>query len=307
MFSKLLGLIKPKSPETLYNQSLDLYDRGRYDKALKTLRKAIKQKPDLAIVHYTQGLCHEKLGDLESAKKAFQTCLQYDPQDQDCLYNLARILYNQQELETAMAYAEYADSLVEDPGDDQIAYLLGLIYEEIGDHPLAIAAYKKSLAINPEQIIAGLFLGKLYLQLQQVDEAIDLLRQLAESDPGHLEVNYELAMSLAKKNQWEEAIGYFQRVIEIDSTYITAYNQLGLCFYCTDRLPEAVDCYERALSFQPDYATVINNLAYTYEKMKQYDKAIEKFKAYRPFVEDQPGELVELDEHILLLEQKLKE
>lgn len=53
---------------------------------------------------------------------------------------------------------------------------------------------------------------------------------------------------------------------------------MGLVYYCCDEISEAVKYYEKAFELKPkgDYK-IYSNLGYAYEKLGQYDKAINIF------------------------------
>lgn len=297
---------KPKTAQACYNLAYDLFQEGACEKALKVLARGETLNPNLPEIYYGKGLCLEKLGEYESAKESLKHALSLSPEDPDCLYNLARIYYTENDLGVALAYAEQASNLVEEPGDEAISYLLGLIYEQMGKIEEAIRYYEQSLAINPEQTLVGIFLGKLYVQQGNYEKAIEILRNLAEQDPQNLDINYELSLCLAKINDWDEAVRYCKRVIEIDPNYKKGYNQLGLAMYCTDHYKEAMENYQKALELDPNYATAVNNLAYTYEKMEKYPEAIGQFEKYLEFTTN-TNEIAEIKEHIELLNRKMLE
>lgn len=302
---KLLFLSKFDAAQWYYNYGLDLYEEENYKQALKEFRKGYHKNPEYALLPYMIGLCYQKLEEFDKAKEAFQETLSLTPEDTDALYNLARLYYNENNLEKALSYAELADRLADEPGDDLISCLLGLVYEALGRSEDAIKAYEKSLSLNLDQPDIGLFLGQLYTKQQDYPKTIELYRKLLEVNPNHLALNYEISLCLAKVGDWEETIRYCKKVTELDPAFSKAYNQLGLAYYCTERLQEAVDTYQKALEIDPTYATVHNNMAYTYEKMQQYDKAITKFKDYLSFRMDHVEERIEIEEHIALLQQKL--
>lgn len=306
--SFMLSIFQPKSSQSIYHKALELYSQKQYQRALRLLQKLEQQKPDWAVLHYTKGLCYQGLDQLQEAKGAYQRALSIEPDDTDCLYNLARLYYDESNLDVALAYAELANDLVAPHGGDaDISYLLGLIYEEQEQIPEAICAYENSLQQNPEQFLCGLYLSKLYIRLQDFDQAIDLLEKLTVLEPDNLEVHFELSLCFAKRNDWEKTIRACKRVIEIDPEYTKAYNQLGLAEYCTGNLDAAIEHYEKALQLQPGFSTAINNLAYALEKAGYYDRAIQKFKEYLPYTVDRPAERAEIEEHIEQLTMKAYE
>lgn len=298
---------KPKTAEAYYNRAVDFYAQGQYEKALQDLQNAEALDPHLGVIAYTQGLCYQTLDMIVQAKQAFHKALSLNPDDPDTLYNLARLYYNEDNLEKALSYAEQANALLDESGDEMISCLLGLIFEQQGRPQDAITEYEKSLAINPDQVLTSLFLGKLYVRTQEYQKALHLFRFAVEQDPNNLETNYELSLCLAKLGEWEETIRYCRRTIEIDPTSAKAYNQLGLSLYCTHQYEEAIQYYLQALAIDPNYSTALNNLAYTYEKLQEFNKAIEMFSRYLETKTEPSQERKELIDHIELLKGKLAE
>lgn len=307
------SFFKPKTVEMQYNDAVDLYQAGKYKEAIHKLSKIQAKGANFLALYYTKGLCYQGIGDDQLAKESYKSALALNPDDPDTLYNLARLYYNENDLETALAYAEQAQDITKDNGDELVEYLLGLIYEQQNRTEDAILAYERSLTINPKQLLAAIFLGKLCMKIQDFPKAIAILKDAVEQDPLNLEVNYDLALCLAKVGEWEDTIRYCKRVIEIDPGYAKAYNQLGLALYCTERLEEAVESYQTALRTDPCFSTALNNLAYTYEKMQNYEKAIEAFTEYLALKENQTSEpmpieeRMQVEEHITILKRKLLE
>lgn len=304
-WDKLLGLFKPPSPEVLYNSARDLYQQGQYKKSLQKLDRALKVRPDWAVLPYAKGLCFDKMDQVEAAKQAFKDCLTLTPDDSDCLYNLARLYYEDNSLDVASAYAEQAEMMAEGEGDPQVSYLLGVIYEQQERIEDAVAAYQKSLALNPKQPNVYIYLAGIFMRIHDYISAIETYKTLIEHDPSNSQAMFELAQCFAKTSDWENAIAFCQLVIQLDPKNTLAYNQMGLALYCLGRIEEAIHHYSKALEINPNYATAINNLAYAFEKKGDYVKAIDRFKQYLNHMQDNPAEKVEIEEHITMLQQKV--
>lgn len=302
-----LPFLKSKTADEYYNRAIDLYQNKEYQKAISFLSKAEAKAHDPTAALYTKGLCYQELGDTQKAKEAYQKVLTIIPEDTDTLYNLSRLYYNEEDLDTALAYAEQAIDMIEDNGDEMIYYLLALIYEQQNRVEDAIRYYEQTIDLDPAHIEAGGFLSKLYIKQQDYPKAISILKNMVEYNPDNLQFNYELALCLAKIGEWEDTVKYCRRVIEIDPAFVKAYNQLGLALYCMERLNEAVESYKKALEIDPKYATALNNLAYTYEKLQDYSNAIEKFSEFLTLkgYEESSAERMELEEHIALLKRKI--
>jgi superkiller protein 3 len=285
------------------------YAAGQYEKALRAVASGLHLSPTSALLYYTQGLCHQHLNQAKEAKEAFQKCLRLSPEDTDALYNLARLYYNENDAETALAYAELSLNLMESTPDgcnDVMTYnLMGYLHEALQQTPQAISMYTRSLALDPAQVDIGIFLSRLYAQVQEVSKAIETLVTVTAHDPTHADAFYELSLCLAKSGDWTQTIDACKQVITINPLYTKAYNQLGLALYCVNDLGDAIQYYQKALEIDPNYVTALNNLAYTYEKMERYAEAIQTFTAYLNHDQVSATEKAEVQEHLLLIKQKL--
>lgn len=297
--------LKPNTAAALYNKALDLYTQGQFEKALDHLAKAKGLDAGMGEIYYTEGLCYQKLENWEAAKKAFQETLKHNASDTDALYNLARLYYNEDELDIALAYLEQAEALLSPNEDPMILALMAYIADGQGNPQLAMTLYNRTLAINPDSAQTWFYLGKIQIQLQSYPEALESLQKAASLDSNDPEIPYELSLCYAKLGQWDQTIASCKDVLAINPEFTKAYNQLGLAYYCTNDFEHALENYQNALKIDPEYITALNNLAYTYEKLEQYNKAVESFSAYLTHLAPTSPERKDVLEHITLLQQKI--
>ncbi|HTB99384.1 MAG TPA: tetratricopeptide repeat protein [Ferruginibacter sp.] len=64
-------------------ESICLYNMGRYEDAIKKLQKAVSIKSDFSVAYYWMGRCYEKLNNKKDAISAYQLALQTDPDYDD--------------------------------------------------------------------------------------------------------------------------------------------------------------------------------------------------------------------------------
>jgi tetratricopeptide (TPR) repeat protein len=64
-------------------ESICLYNMGRYIDAIKKLQKATSVKSDYSVAYYWMGRCYEKLNDKKDAIDNYQSAIQIDPDDDD--------------------------------------------------------------------------------------------------------------------------------------------------------------------------------------------------------------------------------
>jgi tetratricopeptide (TPR) repeat protein len=60
-------------------ESICLYNMGKYEEALKKLQKAVSIKSDFSVAYYLMGRCYEKLNNKQDAINSYQLAVQTDP------------------------------------------------------------------------------------------------------------------------------------------------------------------------------------------------------------------------------------
>ena len=79
----------PLKPEDYRNRGVDLFQRGKYELALKAFDKGIELKPDYAAAWNNRGLALAKLGQYEEALKAYDKAIELKPDYATAWYNKA--------------------------------------------------------------------------------------------------------------------------------------------------------------------------------------------------------------------------
>ncbi|RLA73953.1 MAG: tetratricopeptide repeat protein [Epsilonproteobacteria bacterium] len=112
------------------------------------------------------------------------------------------------------------------------------------------------------------------------------LNRLKENDYIHLHQRYGLpfesilllASTFIKKGETSKAIGVYLSLLEIAQNQIQKeqlLEHLGEAYHKTGMLQRAKDIYEKILKFSPRNKTALDNLFIIYEKLFQYDKALQ--------------------------------
>lgn len=76
---------------SLTNRAAELLKQGRYAEAAALLRQAVQLRPELPQAHNNLGIALAELGDLDAAKRAFETVLRLDPTNRSARSNLVRL------------------------------------------------------------------------------------------------------------------------------------------------------------------------------------------------------------------------
>jgi tetratricopeptide (TPR) repeat protein len=134
---------KPDANE-LYNQGVEEYQQGNYQKSINKFNEVLQIEPDLAAAYYYRGRAKAQIGDLHGARK------------------------------------NYSKSLRLQPNQIEVSNELGNIDYLLGNYGSAIENYNWTLDINPNYATAYYKRGLAYLQLEDKLKAIEDFRQSAK-------------------------------------------------------------------------------------------------------------------------------
>ena len=82
-YEKKYATANPDKPEILYNQAVDLYNKGDAKGAEPILKQILAASPDYANAHYLIGMCYVNLGKVPELKKHFKEYLRLDPKGKE--------------------------------------------------------------------------------------------------------------------------------------------------------------------------------------------------------------------------------
>ncbi len=221
-----------------------------HEEALKCFYKVLEQKPDYhaAMINIVNSLM--KLGRLDKGIEEAQRFLKTFPRDHTLFNELGTLYFLKKEYEKAL---EILNKSIEIESVNPHAFnKLGGIYVIKKDLKKAESFLNKALAINPT-------LRKLYFNLAQIEEeggnadkAIEYYRKELENYPDAYKCAYNLAEELRKKGRYEEAAEYYRKAIDSNPHFNIPYFMIAK--YYLDRrigLEEAVEFCEKGIEIKP--------------------------------------------------------
>ena len=239
------GLPDPKSKLWEFNAILeagDAFHAGHFSAGAALLGRVQEKDPQMYIVPFMLGEGAAREQRWEEAAAAFQKCLQLNPNFDQAMTGLSRVLVFLGKDDEAAQWARNA--LKVNPANYRAWYQLGLIQSKT-DKNAAIADYQKAVSIQGSFAPLRRDLGLLYFQQGNYAEAADQLAKAAE-----LGVN--------------------------DAPL---YNFLGISYGHTNRLPKAVETFKKAIKLDPKLAEAHLNLGYAYQRLNQIRAAEEEYAA----------------------------
>jgi Flp pilus assembly protein TadD len=145
-----LGLSQAADAQQLSQRAALQVARGSWNEAIALYRQALLASPRDAALHNRLGICHQRAGDLKSARREFKAAL-----------------------DLRKDYAEAWNNL-------------GAVEHARGKHKAAVSAYAKAIALKPAEAVFHRNLGAAWLARGDADNALEAWAEAYRLDPASL-------------------------------------------------------------------------------------------------------------------------
>lgn len=136
-----------------------LFQKGQYNEALASYKRATDLDPKNFKAHYNLGLAYAKVEKWERAMDQFERAIEIAPNNFTPHYDLGLAYRAVGKLDDALAEISLAYKL--NPGSVDIIYAMGQVYEQQGDRESAVQQYQGALSLDPNYAKAAEALRKL--------------------------------------------------------------------------------------------------------------------------------------------------
>ncbi len=238
---------------------------GRFDDAIRDVRRAIELEPTYAPAQVRLGLWLLDRNDPAGAERAFTRATELDPPDPSAWLGLSRLYIQQHEEQRAIGLLE--PLLVRRPGDEYALQLLGTAYRRVGRAEEAESALAVGAAGEPawtdswtDEMIrmrrgyaARLRDATAYYEAGQKDAAISLLEQLARERPDDMILVSHLGEVYIDAHRPNDGIPLLERVVAREPGRFQAWANLAEGYLEREQLAKARTAIDRALSTNPTF------------------------------------------------------
>jgi Tfp pilus assembly protein PilF len=169
------------------------------------------------------------------------------------------------------AIAELSVAATVGPGLVEANNLLGLAYDRIGWHKMAIESYQRALSVAPNDSVVLANLGNSLYLFDDYHAALKRLKQSARLSPDVPVVHNNIGIVQARLGKYDSAFKSFARA----SNEYDAHLKLAGILEIEKRERDAVRHYEAALRIQPGTAAVLERLVALYERTGRQREAQE--------------------------------
>lgn len=259
---------KPAPVGSYYNLGVELYDQGKYAKAIDAYKLALRKNPKDLFAKYNLAVVYQDQGKHEQALDLYQEILQ-DTEDTNSRINIAAIYYNRGDQKRAIQELETAAKNNRDSADPSSA--LGEYLERQKLLEAAEKKYQQALSIDDQHALTHYRLGRLYCQQEKTGLCLEGLKkavELSPETPGYLEA---LAIQYEKQTQPLEAINLLERVSVLQSERVDIFIWLGNLYKSEHLYKNAIQHYWSALAIEDNDPNVHRSLAEIYSLLSELE------------------------------------
>ena len=247
---------KPHDAEALHLLGLILLRTGRAEGA-ELVDRSIERAPRNAAFLNNRAQVLSEAGRFDEAMRDLKRALMLEPRFHAALCHLGSLLRRQGRHDEALAAFRRAVAIEPRAPDAHVG--LGNVLRERGDRAAARAAYDAALALDAGHTSARYNLGALLLEAGDGAGAEREFRRVLERDPGNPYALNNLGVALREEGRVAEARQSFERALAIDARNVEALNNLGLALQHEERYEEAIARYREALGLRPAFAEAMLN------------------------------------------------
>ena len=268
--------------------ALLLWEAGRPDDAIASLRHSVSKNPERAELHFQLGTLLSSMQDYEEAELRFTQAINLDRRHTEAWVSLAMCCGLRHAPREAVGYLQTAQK--QRPNDLRIAMLLAqaaaavqatgaevclqpAMPDEAYVDPAGVAELASVIQSDPDFVDAFLSISVTDLDKRVYAMLLATIELALERQPEHAELHFHCGQVLDRLGRREDAISATERARAIDPTFARALIELGRLYHRTNRRADAMARLEEAIRAGADYADVHLMLGDLYRDEGKTDRA----------------------------------
>ncbi|HLJ88341.1 MAG TPA: tetratricopeptide repeat protein [Candidatus Angelobacter sp.] len=242
--------LSPCSAEAHNNLGMSLGESGHLDAALAELQTATRLKPDYAQAFYNLGVTYLKKANL--------------------LRDHHSATYRQ---ELVYALQAFRKVLQLQPGLPGIHTHLGMLYEEIGSHEVAVQEFREAVKSDPNPALAYNNLGTALANDRRFKDAVQAFRKSLDLNPHFVTAGLNLGDAMLQTGGISSVVNEWESAINRNPRSAIAHTYFGYALTFDNKSSKAVAELEEAVRLDPNLAIAHFYLGQILEKLGDLDRS----------------------------------
>lgn len=259
VYQKILTL-KPDQEEVYVLLASFHAQHGDVEKAIGTLQKLIKQKPDSFFGHYSLGRIYEVANQTKDAEREYKKAIELSRGADSIRLDYARFLGGQKRFKEAIAVT---DKIIDEAPDDTNARNLRgqlLLHEDRVDD--ALKEFEQLQDLEGDPTATRMKIAVIKLERRDFEGALVQLNLIAAAQPQNDEVHYYIGAALSGLGRNDEATKELERVTsENKQQYVRARMLAAYLHQQNHELQQSISLLEAARQAAPKDRQVLSYLA----------------------------------------------
>ncbi len=273
--NEILPMFQPrKSPGSYYyylaaQRSIKANDMAG---AAAFLEEAVSLETEVVLLKQELALVYIQIDKKDRALALCEEILEIQPDNIEALIIAGSIRQSKGDLEGARKRYE---SVIEKAPDRKNIYLvLGRLYLQDGLHDGAISVFNRLVEKHPDAYVGYYYLGMAYAGSGEKDKAIASLRRAVEIEPGFMDARLELVNIYDKSDESDKVIDIYEEIVHADPDDISAAIALGLLYLKNDYEWKADALFEELGVKAAIDRTVIDTVVQDLLSQNRYEDAV---------------------------------
>jgi tetratricopeptide (TPR) repeat protein len=254
-----------------------LVEKGEIQEALVHLREAVKRNPSSFPALNSLGTALMAKGEVDAAIVSFREALDIAPLFFQARISLASALLKKNDPDGAIRECQLA--LEKAPKCAQLHIALGALYAMRGEMAKAVRCYRTPVELDPKSVYAYLHLSAFLMRAGDLQGALINAKSAVELDRKSAPAHVALIRVLLKGGNQEEAVRRCREALELFPTEAAVHDAFGTTLYWKCDLETATLCFQRAIELDASTALYYENLGLVLRARGEFDAAAEAFRS----------------------------